>query len=99
MLFRSKDENNILRKACLLHHRFLEIYPFEFYSETMARFLFYYLLMLEGFPPFPISMTESAYNQTLSKFFQTEDIEPFYIIVERCLLHKMEVLMQLTQIE
>jgi Fic family protein len=94
-----KEETNILRKACLLHHRFLEIYPFECYSEAMARFLFYYLLILEGYPPFPISLTESAYNDTLATFFRREDIEPFYIIVERCLLHKMEVLMQLTQRE
>jgi Fic family protein len=92
-----KEEGNILRKASLLHHRFLEIYPFECYSEVMARFLFYYLLILEGYPPFPISLTESAYNDTLSTFFRKEDIEPFYMVVERCLLHKMEVLMQLTQ--
>lgn len=94
-----KDESNILRKACLLHHRFLEIYPFECYSEVMARFLFYYLLILNGYPPFPISLTESAYNKMLSIFFLKEDIEPFYTVVERCLLHKMEVLMQLTQKE
>ena len=94
-----KEETNILRKACLLHHRFLEIYPFECYSESMARFLLYYLLILEGYPPFPISLTESAYNDTLSTFFRREDIEPFYTMVERCLFHKMEVLMQLTQRE
>jgi len=94
-----KNETNSLRKACLLHHRFLEIYPFECYSEAMARFLFYYVLILEGYPPFPISLTESAYNETLSTFLRREDIEPFYIVVERCLLHKMEVLMQLTKRE
>lgn len=94
-----KEETNTLRKACLLHHKFLEIYPFECYSEAMARFLFYYLLILEGYPPFPISLTESAYNETLATFLRREDIEPFYIVVERCLLHKMEVLMQLTQRE
>lgn len=94
-----KEENNLLRKACLLHHRFLEIYPFECYSEVMARFLFYYVLLLEGYPTFSISLTESAYNDTLSTFFRKEDIDPFYDVVERCLLHKMEVLMQLTQKE
>jgi Fic family protein len=94
-----KEETNVLRKACLLHHKFLEIYPFECYSEVMARFLFYYLLIMEGYPTFPISLTESAYNETLSTFFRREDIEPFYRVVERCLLHKMEVLMQLTQSE
>lgn len=94
-----KEETNILRKACLMHHRFLEIYPFELYSEAMARFIFYYVLLLEGYPPFPISLTESAYNDTLSMFFRREEIEPFYQVVERCLLHKMEILMQLTERE
>lgn len=94
-----KEETNVLRRASLLHHRFLEIYPFECYNEIMARFLFYYLLLLEGYPPFPISLTESAYNDTLNIYFRREDIEPFYTVVERCLLHKMEVLMQLTQID
>ena len=94
-----QEETNPIRKACLLHHRFVEIYPFEYYNEAMARFLFYYMLIKEGYPPFAISLSETEYNNSLAKYFQNEDIQPFYQLMERSLYHKMEVLIQLTQMD
>jgi Fic family protein len=94
-----QKETNPIRKASLFHHRFVEIYPFEHYNELMARFLFYFLLMKEDLPPFTISLNETEYNGLLAKFFRNEDIQPFCQLMERSLYNKMEVLIQLTNID
>lgn len=91
-----KDELNVIMKAALLHNRFIKIYPFESGSEAMARFLMYYYLLLQGYPPFTIDMKESEYNNQLAMYFKNGYIQPFYDILERGLYNKMEVIMQLT---
>lgn len=91
-----KDELNIVMKAALLHNRFIKIYPFEYGSEAMARFLMYYYLMLQGYPPFAIDLKETEYNNQLAMYFKSGYIQPFYDTLERGLHQKMEVIMQLT---
>lgn len=95
-LSEDKTQLNFIMKAALLHNRFLKIYPFEIYSEAMARFVMYYYLLLQGYPPFTIDLTESEYNSQMALFFKTEYIQPFYDVLERGLYNKMEVIMQLT---
>lgn len=91
-----KDELNVIMKAAILHNRFIRIYPFDNGSEMMARFLMYYYLLLQGYPPFMVGMTESEYNNQLSLYFKTGYIQPFYDVLEKGLYNKMEVIMQLT---
>ena len=91
-----KDELNVIMKAAILHNRFIRIYPFDNGSEMIARFLMYYYLLLQGYPPFMVGMTESEYNNQLSLYFKTGYIQPFYDVLEKGLYNKIGVIMQLT---
>ena len=95
--FYSDDmELNPIRKAVCLHHRLIEIYPFDVYSEANARAAMYYFLMERGFPPFELDMKEQEYNGAVTEYLKRENPEVFYREAERCLFNKMDVLMQLT---
>jgi len=95
--FYSEDaEANPILKAARLHHRIIETYPFETYSEAVARAAMYYFLMGKGYPPFEIDLNEQEYNASIIAYLQKENIELFYSAIERSLFKKMEVLMQLT---
>jgi Fic family protein len=95
--FYSDDmEKTPLMKAVCLHLRLIEIYPFDKYSEAIARSSMYYYLMEKGLCPFEIKMTDQEYNIAVIQYLQREDIEPFYMEAEKSLLNKMEVLVQLT---
>jgi len=89
-------ESNQLHKAVCLHHRLIEIYPFEAYSEAVARAAMYYYLMTKGFPPFEIEMRDYEYNIAVIEYLKRENPQPFYAEVEKSLFSKMEVLTQLT---
>jgi Fic family protein len=90
------EANPVLRAACL-HLRIIEVYPFDTFSEAVARAAMYYCLMENGLPPFEISMREQEYNVAIMAYLKTEDPQPFYMEVERGLYNKMEVLTRLTQ--
>ena len=89
-------ETNPIRKAAGLHHRIIEIYPFDSFSEAVARASMYYFLMEKGYPAFELDLSEREYNIALVEYLKRENTEPFYRAVEHSLLRKMEILMQLT---
>ena len=98
-LYSDPYETNPLMKAAQLHNRIIEIYPFEENSEEMARFILYYFLLRQGFPPFSLGISEQEYNEMMINYLKNEDSRPFYQVVERAVFNKMEVLMQLTAME
>ena len=83
-------------KAVCLHHRIIEIYPFDEYSAAVARAAMYYFLMEKGYPVFEISMSEQKYNLSVIEYLKKENPQPFYEEVANSLLKKMELLIQLT---
>lgn len=87
---------NPLKKAACLHNRIIEIYPFESITEEVARAAMYYYLMEHGYPTFDLNLSDNEYNVAVEAYLKHENIEPFYNVIERNLLTKMEVLMQLT---
>ncbi|MCL2436729.1 MAG: Fic family protein [Clostridiales bacterium] len=89
-------ESNPILKAAELHHRIIEIYPFDSYSEAVARAAMYYFLMEQGYPPFELNLSEREYNIAIIEYLKKENSEPFYQAIEHSLLNKMEVLIQLT---
>jgi Fic family protein len=94
--FSDDMEENKLRKAACLHHRIIEIYPFESVSEEVARAAMYYYLMENDYHPFDLNLSEVEYNVAVTEYLKNANVEPFYIAIEQSLLTKMEVLMQLT---
>jgi len=95
--FYSDDmESNPILKAATLHHRIIEIYPFESCSEAVARAAMYYFLMEKGYPTFELGLSEREYNISIMEYLKKENVGPFYKAIEHSLFNKMEVLMQLT---
>lgn len=89
------NKNEIL-KAAYLHNRFIEIYPFEEYTEEMACIILYYYLMQKGYPPFTIRFSQQEYYNAVSAYLKKNDIAPFYNCLERSIYNKIEVLLQIT---
>jgi len=89
------NRNEIL-KAAYLHNRFIEIYPFEEFTEEMASIVMYYYLMQRGYPPFTIRFSQQEYYKSVSAYLKKNDIAPFYNCLERSIYNKIEVLLQMT---
>ncbi len=87
---------NPIMKAAILHNKFIEIYPFEHHSESMARMVMQYELIRNGLPPVMIQMSEQEYNKAVLDFLKTEDTMPLYEMLLRGVYNKLEVLLQLT---
>jgi hypothetical protein len=41
-------------------------------------------------------MSEQEYNICIMDFFRTDDIRPFYKVMERAVYNKLEVILQIT---
>lgn len=89
-------DNNPIRKAVYLHNKFIEIYPFEFYSEAMARILLNYELIQNDFPPVALNLSDQSYHRAIIDYLKKEDISLIYDIVERSLYNKLEMMLQIT---
>jgi len=90
------NSNEIL-KAAMLHNRFIEIYPYEEYSEEVAIIVMYYFLMQRGYPPFTIRFSRQEYYNAVSAYLKKNDIAPFYNCIERSIFNKLDVLLQMTE--
>lgn len=89
-------ENNPILKAAYLHNKLIEIYPFESYSEAIARMAMYSELIKNGYPPVLLNLSESEYNDAIRSYLKKENIQPMYAPLERAVYNKLEVMMQLT---
>ncbi len=88
-------DNDPIRKAACLHHKLIEIYPFE-HSESMARMAMQYELIRNGFPPVLLLMSEQEYNLAVIHYLKTENAVALYEALLRGVFNKLEVFMQLT---
>lgn len=90
-------KGNAILKAAYLHHKFLEIYPFEQNCEGTARILMYYSLLREGYPLFQLRLSEREYNQSIVDYLKHQNVEPFYQALERSVFNQLDVLLQMTE--
>lgn len=95
-LHSSEIQNNPLEKAAVLHNRIIEIYPFPYTSESMARIAAQYHLISNGLPPIYWEIGEQEYYEAVLKYLRNEDIQPIYDVIQRGVFNKLEVMMQLT---
>lgn len=89
-------QTNPIEKAAYLHNKIIEIYPFEFYSEAMARLAAQYHLISNGLPPILWNTSEQEYYDSIKPYIKNEEIQPIYNLLERGVYNKLEVMMQLT---
>lgn len=59
-----------MEKAVYLHNQLIRIYPFDAYSEIVARAAMEYQLMASGLPLIPLTLSEQEYNQALTQFLK-----------------------------
>jgi len=90
------DTNPILKAACL-HHKIIEVYPFDSCSEAVARAAMCYYLMENGYHAFELNISQREYNMSITEYLKNEDIMPFYKVVEANLMNKTEILMEITK--
>ncbi|MBN7772938.1 Fic family protein [Clostridium aminobutyricum] len=89
-------ERNPLLRAAYLHNKLFEIYPFELYSEAVARLVMYYSLLRDGYPIFELRLSEREYNTAVMKYLNAGDIQPFYGALERSIYNRLDILLQMT---
>jgi len=102
ILFQWMDTNdfqsNPILRAAYLHNKLVEIYPYETYSEAVARMAMYYELIRNGYPPVLLNLSESEYYSAIISYLKKEDIQPLYEPLERGVFNKLEIMMQLTAV-
>ncbi|MDD4565119.1 MAG: Fic family protein [Eubacteriales bacterium] len=89
-------QNNPILKAAYLHNKIVEIYPYESYSEAIARMAMYSELIKNGYPPVLLNLSESEYYAAIRSYLKKEEIQPMYDTLERAVYNKLEVMIQLT---
>lgn len=98
-LYKKSENLNPIEKAVTLHNRLIEIYPYEKFSEAVARMAMNYMLMAEGLPPVGIALREEEYNLAITDYIRREDIGPLCSAVERSIFNHLEIFLQLTSID
>ena len=89
-------ESNPILRAAYLHNKLVEVYPYESYSEAVARMAMFYELIRNGFPPVSLNLSEQEYYGAIRSYLKNEEIQPLYEPLERGVYNKLEVMMQLT---
>jgi hypothetical protein len=89
-------QSNPILRAAYLHNKLIEIYPYEIYSEAVARMAMYYELIRNGYPPVLLNLSESEYYSAIRSYLKKEEIQPLYEPLERGVYNKLEIMMQLT---
>lgn len=72
-LFRKLHEHpvsNPLEQAVHVHNELIRIYPYDQYSERIARAAMEYELLYYGKEMVPLTLSESAYNEALTRYLK-----------------------------
>ena len=93
---RKEDGENPFEKAAKVHHRMIEIYPFQDENETLALAVLYYILAEAGFPMAMISLTAEEYRHMVKSCLDGGSSAPLARLLESAVLHRFEVMMELT---
>lgn len=91
------EEPDPIAIAATLHHKIVEIYPFEVGSEAVARAAAQYVLICAGFPPIAWNFSETEYYEAIRLYLKKEEIGPMYEMLLRGIYNKLEVLVRLTE--
>lgn len=88
-LFSSLHDGKIkdpLKRAVFVHDNLMRIYPFDRYTEIIARTAMEYELLYSGLSMYPLTLTESEYNRALTEFFKRGSEN---VILENLRLNKL----------
>ncbi|MGN0658895.1 MAG: Fic family protein [Emergencia sp.] len=70
-LLHGEDRADGTERAVYVHNEIIRIWPFEQYSDIIARAALEYELLYGGFPPCPLTLSETEYNSALAGYLRT----------------------------
>lgn len=87
---------NAVRRGVLLHHKLIEIYPYEEATEKMARSLLNYELLKEDIPPIEFKLTQNTYRQMIQEYISKSKDASFYEFVLSAINARLDLFLGLT---
>jgi len=98
-LFKTVYENdfNEIRNASLIHYGILSIYPFEEYSEIIARLAMNYYLQEKGYLPVALGYNHKEYVSTMIECLKDGNDALFYWGLERAEFNKLTQVLQIIE--
>ncbi len=98
-LFKTVYSNNAneLRNAALIHYGVFAIYPFEEYSEIMARVAMNYYLQEKGYLPVALGFNHKEYVATMIECLRDNNDALFYWGLERAEYNKLIQVLQIIE--
>jgi len=92
-----ESDTNVIRNAALVHYGILSIYPFEEYSEVMARVAMNYYLQEKGFLPVALGYNYKEYVSTMIECLSDNNDALFFWGLERAEYNKLTQVMQIIE--
>lgn len=92
-----KTGANEIRSAARIHCGIMDIYPFERYSEAMARMAMNYYLEERGFYPVALGYNRREYIKTVTECLKDKDITIFFWGLERAEFNKQDLIRQIVE--
>ena len=91
------NDTNEIRNASLIHYGILSVYPFEEYSEIMARLAMNYYLQEKGYLPVALGYNHKEYVSTMIECLKDNNDALFYWGLERAEFNKMTQVLQIIE--
>lgn len=92
-----KTGANEIRSAARIHCGIMDIYPFERYSEVMARMAMNYYLEERGFYPVALGYNRREYIKTVTECLKDKDVTIFFWGLERAEFNKQDLVRQIVE--
>jgi len=93
-----KEDIDIITKAVVLHHKFIEVHPFVKCNSRIARALLNYELMKAGYMPITFDFEKEQYENGVKEFMGTGKIEGFSKLIEEQLIKRLDELLEITEL-
>jgi len=93
-----KADIDVITKAIVLHHKFIEVHPFEKCNSRIARALLNYELLKNEFPPINFDFEKEDYETCVKEFMGTGKIEGFKKLIEEKVNTRLAQLIEKTEL-
>ena len=81
-------------KAATFHMEVIRIYPFNDYTEMLARSIMQYIFISNGLFPISLKIDEVKYNNVISEALLTGSYEEFAEIIRQSIILKLDYLIE-----
>ena len=92
-LFTFDYGNDFIRMAVDIHDNIIRIYPFDEFTESLARTILQYAIYSNGYPLIQFGVSEQVYNDMVGDSLKRDTHEAMYNCVQDALNHKLDALL------